>query len=319
MLKKVVVISNTSFADVEYLINFGDPEILDGLNAIEINDVKLAKRLAGFLKFHDHFDIFIISKEKSVLDQIYKIYPYARLVYEVDHLYNFNKLKHDILGHHSYTVLISDGEINQLTVRQLKRHGIVVFNRVTDEVTIVRSMLAGVDGIVGKDIKELPDLNVDYGLSPFVIAHRGFHKETQENSVKASIKAHQLDADYVEMDIHMTKDNKIVVNHDATLGRTFEKDYVIKKEKLRTLQEVKMVFKEEILQEKLPLLKDFDHALVESNIGFIIESKTDSKFAMRRLARVVNTINRPVLLMSFYPYSIIHMKKYMPNIVNGIL
>lgn len=319
VLKKIVVVSNTSFADVEYLVKFDEHQILDGLNAIEINDVELAKKVAGFLKFNDHFDLFIISKDRNVLKQIYKLYPYARLVYEISHLYDFNKLKNEIFGLHSYTVLISDGEINQQTVRQLKRHGIVVFTRVNSTLDIAQSMLAGVDGVVGLDINELPDLNADYGFSPFVIAHRGFHNDAQENSIRAGIKAHQMDADFIEMDIHMTKDNKIVVNHDHTLGRTYEKDFIIKKEKLKELQKIKMTYQGEAVDERLPLLKDFDNKLVESNIGFIVESKVDSKHAMKRLSKVINTINRPVLLMSFHPFSIIHMKKYMPNLLNGLL
>ena len=319
VLKKVVVVSNTSFSDVEYLVKFDEHQILDGLNAIEVNQIELAKKVAGFLKFNDHFDIFIISKDKNVLNQIYKLYPYARLIYEVPHLYDFNKLKSEIFGVHSYTVLVSDSDINQQTVRQLKKNGIVVFTRVNNSLDIARSMLAGVDGVVGLDINELPLINADYGLSPFVIAHRGFHDDTQENSIMAARKAHQMDADFIEMDIHMTKDNKIVVNHDHTLGRTYEKDFVIKKEKLKALQKVKMTYKDEMLDERLPLLKDFDTKLVESNIGFIVESKVDSKFAMKKLSKVISTMNRPILLMSFHPFAIIHMKRYMPNLLNGLL
>ena len=57
-----------------------------------------------------------------------------------------------------------------------------------------------------------------------IIAHRGGYKDskTKENSINAfkwQIKENY--ADLLELDVHLSKDLKIMVNHDASLARTF--------------------------------------------------------------------------------------------------
>jgi glycerophosphoryl diester phosphodiesterase len=68
------------------------------------------------------------------------------------------------------------------------------------------------------------------GMQPFtpppiaddiaVIAHRGASGYAPEHTLSAYKKAIQMKADYVELDLHMTKDGELVAIHDATLART---------------------------------------------------------------------------------------------------
>jgi glycerophosphoryl diester phosphodiesterase len=53
-----------------------------------------------------------------------------------------------------------------------------------------------------------------------VIAHRGASGHAPENTISAVKKAIELGANYVEIDVHQTKDKEVVVIHDATLDRT---------------------------------------------------------------------------------------------------
>ena len=53
-----------------------------------------------------------------------------------------------------------------------------------------------------------------------VIAHRGSSGAAPENTLASAKLAWQQKADAVEIDIHLTKDNKIVVIHDGTTKRT---------------------------------------------------------------------------------------------------
>jgi len=52
------------------------------------------------------------------------------------------------------------------------------------------------------------------------IAHRGASGNAPENTCSAFSKAIELKADVIELDVHLTKDKKIVVIHDATINRT---------------------------------------------------------------------------------------------------
>jgi glycerophosphoryl diester phosphodiesterase len=50
--------------------------------------------------------------------------------------------------------------------------------------------------------------------SPTIIAHRGASKEAPENTLAAFARALELGADGIELDVHRTADDVIVVHHD---------------------------------------------------------------------------------------------------------
>ncbi|HEY8628498.1 MAG TPA: glycerophosphodiester phosphodiesterase [Gaiellaceae bacterium] len=51
-------------------------------------------------------------------------------------------------------------------------------------------------------------------MTPLVIAHRGASWDEPENTLPAFRRAIELGADYVELDVHATKDGRLVVVHD---------------------------------------------------------------------------------------------------------
>ena len=53
-----------------------------------------------------------------------------------------------------------------------------------------------------------------------VIAHRGASADAPENTLSAFRLARRLGAGMVELDVHQTKDRRLVVIHDPTLTRT---------------------------------------------------------------------------------------------------
>jgi glycerophosphoryl diester phosphodiesterase len=59
------------------------------------------------------------------------------------------------------------------------------------------------------------------------IAHRGASYLAPENTVAAARLAWKLDADAVEIDIYLSKDGQVVVNHDRTTKRTGTDSLVI--------------------------------------------------------------------------------------------
>lgn len=60
-----------------------------------------------------------------------------------------------------------------------------------------------------------------FNEKPFwVIAHRGFSGMYPENTMLSFEKADELPIDALELDIHASKDGKLIVIHDPTLNRT---------------------------------------------------------------------------------------------------
>ncbi len=54
----------------------------------------------------------------------------------------------------------------------------------------------------------------------FVAAHRGFSEKYPENTIPAFQAAIDLNVDQLEIDIRVTKDDQLVIIHDATVDRT---------------------------------------------------------------------------------------------------
>jgi glycerophosphoryl diester phosphodiesterase len=53
---------------------------------------------------------------------------------------------------------------------------------------------------------------------PEIIAHRGASLERPENTLAAFIRAHEVGADAIELDVHLTADGVLVVHHDPVPG-----------------------------------------------------------------------------------------------------
>ncbi|MFX0081961.1 MAG: glycerophosphodiester phosphodiesterase [Candidatus Hodarchaeota archaeon] len=69
-----------------------------------------------------------------------------------------------------------------------------------------------------------------------MVAHRGASNIAPENTLKAFEKAIELNADYIEFDVHQSKDGEIVIMHDGNTLRTTGQFGIIKK---MTLEELK--------------------------------------------------------------------------------
>ena len=74
----------------------------------------------------------------------------------------------------------------------------------------------------------------------FVAMHRGDWRNFPENSKGAILSAIRLGADIVELDVHMTKDGRFVLNHDRSLDRTTTGKGLVRDHTLREIKALKM-------------------------------------------------------------------------------
>ncbi|WP_316810905.1 glycerophosphodiester phosphodiesterase [Pedobacter heparinus] len=98
-----------------------------------------------------------------------------------------------------------------------------------------------------------------------VTAHRGFSAAYPENTLTAFQAGIDAGADWVELDIHKTKDGKIVVSHDASTGRVADKSLIIAQASYQELQKLDVatafrksrgLSQKECPAEKMPLLEE---------------------------------------------------------------
>ena len=70
----------------------------------------------------------------------------------------------------------------------------------------------------------------------YVAAHRGWSEKYPENTIESFCAAVELGVDQLEFDVRVTKDNELVVIHDATVDRTTDGTGLVCE---KTLQELK--------------------------------------------------------------------------------
>jgi hypothetical protein len=219
-LKETVFITNHPSGDISYLLNYDASIILKGLNLIEIHDIEKARQIAGFLKLRARNDIFILSKERKVIKEMYSVHPYARYVYEPKKTFDdINKFTKELFSLGIFTICLDISYANQRVIRELKKCGIVVIIRAETQLEAYEALLSGADGILGKNIEKIK-MDPFFYTRPILVSHRGYQVNNIENSLGAAIDAEKLGAEFIELDIHVTKNNVVVVNHGASLFKS---------------------------------------------------------------------------------------------------
>lgn len=103
------------------------------------------------------------------------------------------------------------------------------------------------------------------------IAHRGFVEKAVENSLEGIKASKEAGADLVEMDVLMTKDQKLVVMHDYNLKRLAGLD---KKVADMTYDEVvRLALEQNGHKAILPSFEEFVQVAKENNIKLLVELK----------------------------------------------
>ena len=155
-------------------------------------------------------------------------------------------------------------------------------------------------------------------LRRYRYAHRGFHDKPQipENSLAAFARAIK-NGFGAELDIHLTKDGKLVVFHDSDLMRCTGTEGILEEKTLEELRSLRLEGTDELIPLFDEVLELFEHAT-----PLIIELKTYAgnhaelaKAAVERLDRYTGDY----CIESFDPRAIADIRKLRPGIVRGQL
>lgn len=110
------------------------------------------------------------------------------------------------------------------------------------------------------------------------IAHRGASHDAPENTVASAVLAWEQGADAVEIDVHLSKDNRVMVSHDENTLRTSGSDYTISKttsDELRRL-DVGSWKDRNYADEKIPYVEEVIETIPDSKT-LVVEIKCGSE------------------------------------------
>ncbi len=135
---------------------------------------------------------------------------------------------------------------------------------------------------------------VSFGQNPKIIAHRGYSHKAPENTLASFQKAIEVNADYFELDVQLSKDDSLMIMHDGTVDRTTDGTGGISDLTWQQLKELDAGswFSEEFAGERIPTLSE---ALVlaknsANNIGVIVEIKSSNTSVPKKIVELVKKL-----------------------------
>lgn len=157
-----------------------------------------------------------------------------------------------------------------------------------------------------KDLKFLKD---NY------IAHRGVHIDAPENSIssfKEAIKKKYI----IEFDVHLLKDNTVVVFHDNNLKRMIGEDKKLKDCTYEDIKKLRLLDTDNYIPTFDEVLK-----LINGKVPIIVELKSDRRVGLleQEVVKRLDKYKGKFCIQSFNPLSLIWFKKNRPEYVRGLL
>ncbi|MBN2794127.1 MAG: glycerophosphodiester phosphodiesterase [Clostridia bacterium] len=156
-----------------------------------------------------------------------------------------------------------------------------------------------------------------------IIAHRGEHTFYQENTIEAFKKAIELEADGIELDVHLTKDQVLVVYHDFDMFSLTGEHKIISEYTLEALKTIKFKRGESIptLDEVIMLLNMSD---LKPSFVLNVELKAGSDYypgIEQAVLNICSKIRRPmeIIYSSFDHYALVQLKALDNKIKTGVL
>ena len=155
-----------------------------------------------------------------------------------------------------------------------------------------------------------------------IISHRGAGGLEVENSKAAVNRAIKFESDYIEVDIHMTKDSHLVVIHDESIDRTTNGKGKIKDYTLSELKNYRLV-NTELANAAIPTLQSVYDLCRGSNSKLVVEVKKPKKYPgiLNELLMFIEKNNafNEVVIISFDTDFISKIKKKSHGLVAGNL
>nr|WP_224773364.1 glycerophosphodiester phosphodiesterase [Metabacillus idriensis] len=161
------------------------------------------------------------------------------------------------------------------------------------------------------------------------VSHRGASGYAPEHTITSYQMGDKMHGDYIEVDLQMTKDGKLIAMHDETVDRTTDGTGLVKD---YTLEQIKQLDAGSWFNEKYPQYANQDYAGLKvptleevfqkfgKNAKYYIETKSPEVYPgmEKELLRLVNDyeINKKTLLVqSFSPLSLKTMNELDPSVM----
>ncbi len=167
-----------------------------------------------------------------------------------------------------------------------------------------------------------------------VVAHRGASGYAPENTLQAFLMALAMNAQHIELDVHMSRDGEIVVIHDPQVDRTSNGKGAVASLSLTQLKNLDAgswfnrshprKARAEFTGSRIPTLQGVIDLVRATATGLYIEIKDPELYPDTFESKIVsllkrNKLERKAVLISFNAGSVVKVKELDPTIQTGLL
>jgi len=160
-----------------------------------------------------------------------------------------------------------------------------------------------------------------------ILGHRGAMGIAPENTITSFKEAFKYNVDLFELDVHLSKDKKLIVIHDHYVDRTTNGKGLVKEltsKKLKKL-DAGIKFNKKFKGEKIPFLEEvFDLMKENFSVRLNIEIKNGPIFYKGIEEKIIKLIDKynfyeRIIISSFDHYTLKKIKDINPKIYTAIL
>lgn len=313
--------------------------------AFRTNDLETAVSLVTLLETELVKDFYLFTETSEIILKARENYYYTRGVLE----FNFDETKTnleetDLINirnnankAQATAIIIPNEYISYENVRYLQKRLITVWTKTNNELSQnYNAILSGANGILTNNFNDIFEIYQDFPENsvirkPFTIAHRGLSSYSEnaiapkdlepENSVYATNLAIERGAEIIEIDLHITKDNEVVVYHDFNTERFYDKNIDIAQSTLSELKSLNYKY-EKFSDTKILTFDEFLSNFKNSDVIFFVEIKSWVRGSIINKVRTVlennNMMNNSVII-SFVDFQIEDTMSIIPELSVGLL
>lgn len=297
-----------------------------------IKDEATVEALAAIAESTDLSDISLRSNNEDVLRKVHALLPSSRAVLDLSQSSQLGNRREDLLSivyktNRSFAriVILPEHLIEKSNVAFLQQRLLTVWANSSASniegaaqvlVSGVNAVLTSNSAVYNAVLTVMPRHTLL--RKPLVVGHRGVPSLEDENTLEGAKKAVELGADAIENDIYITKDNHLVIMHDATVDRTTTGKGLIED---MTLAEVKQLTTKGKAYAVPTLAEYFQTFKNNKNIVHFIELKSANAKIVPQLKKEIAqyAIQDQVVTISFDTEQIKRMKNELPEYSTGFL
>lgn len=152
-----------------------------------------------------------------------------------------------------------------------------------------------------------------------VISHRGANDRYPEHTLLAYEQAIKDKADYIEIDLRITKDNQLIAMHDETIDRTTNGSGNVSDYTLEEIKKLRTIYRENQYQEAVPTMEEIIKKFGKTTKYYIELRDLDDKPVMvEKLSDLLKQYDllseKYIIIQSFSDKSLDKTRTLMPNI-----